>query len=193
MGIRSLLRKVFGRDRADQHDETPATSVPPQTAPEHATTPQEPRSVTLPSPTPGDDAAKRAADDLVAAAFDNPKVPQARTSKTLADVPTAGETRSRAATPAPVPEGEPAGTGSTGSTGDAEATAPAAAEAEAEAEQAPAEDVTAAADEAAEPEAPETETETPTPDAEAAVVGRTTSADEATEPEAAADDTDAVA
>jgi hypothetical protein len=84
MGIRSLLRKVFGRDRADQHDETPATSVPPQA---DRATPEEPPSVTLPSPTPAesateraatDTAAKRAADDLVAAAFDKLKVPNAR-------------------------------------------------------------------------------------------------------------------
>ncbi|MGW0465072.1 VWA domain-containing protein [Streptomyces sp. NPDC003027] len=97
--------------------------------------------MTVPSPTSGDDAAKRAADDLVAAAFDNPKVPQARTSKTLAEVPTAGETRARASTPA-------RGAGRD------------------EVEQTPAENVTAAADKTAEPDAPKA----PTPDAEAVLV-----------------------
>ncbi|MEV4944356.1 VWA domain-containing protein [Streptomyces sp. NPDC053755] len=58
-------------------------------------TPDGADSVTLPSPTPPDEAAKRAADDLVAAAFDNPKVPQARTST-------------------PARESVPAGTGSAG-------------------------------------------------------------------------------
>lgn len=107
MGIRSLLRKVFGRDRAEQHADSPATSVPAQGAPasrereEEATTPvaataAEPveaveavATVSTASASSGSvsgasalekDEAKRAADDLVAAAFDNPKVPAARTA-----------------------------------------------------------------------------------------------------------------
>ncbi|MGA5063532.1 VWA domain-containing protein [Streptomyces exfoliatus] len=60
-----MLRKVFGRDRED----TPATSVPPQT--------RETSSTSTTSDTP-EDAARRAADDLVAASFDNPQIPKAR-------------------------------------------------------------------------------------------------------------------
>ncbi|MFP1625911.1 VWA domain-containing protein [Streptomyces sp. 5K101] len=64
MGIRSLLRKVFGRDRAGGagREESAATSVPAQTErTEAAETP------TVPAQTAGDRAA-----DLVSAAFDNP-------------------------------------------------------------------------------------------------------------------------
>ncbi|MFD3566109.1 VWA domain-containing protein [Streptomyces sp. NPDC058667] len=61
MGIRSMLRKVFGRDR----EESPATSVPPQ-------------SRETPTPDTPEAAARRAADDLVAASFDNPQIPRAR-------------------------------------------------------------------------------------------------------------------
>ncbi|MER5886052.1 VWA domain-containing protein [Streptomyces sp. NPDC001941] len=76
MGIRSMLRKVFGRDRAERNEPAareaaaaPAPSVPPQT----------PREETTPAPAPtaaaGDPVrspVERAAEDLVAAAFDNP-------------------------------------------------------------------------------------------------------------------------
>ncbi|MFI1974577.1 VWA domain-containing protein [Streptomyces wedmorensis] len=65
MGIRSMLRKVFGRDR----EESPATSVPPQTRETPSTSPD----------TPEDDA-RRKADELVAEAFDNPQIPKARTA-----------------------------------------------------------------------------------------------------------------
>ncbi|WP_223831034.1 VWA domain-containing protein [Streptomyces venezuelae] len=75
MGIRSMLRKVFGRDRED----TPATSaVPPQTR-------ETPKSTTPDTP---EAAARRAADDLVAASFDNPQIPRAR-AKTRAAGPEA--------------------------------------------------------------------------------------------------------
>ncbi|MGW7431112.1 VWA domain-containing protein [Streptomyces sp. NPDC054861] len=156
MGIRSLLRKVFGRDRADQHVETTATSVPSQTASERAT-PDEAGSVTLPSPTPPDEAAKRAADDLVAASFDNPKVPQARTSSTRESVRTGG-TGSSSDTPQE-PETPTESTGVPAARDGAEAeeaAAEAPAEAEAE-ESAEAEAETSAEPEAAadEPEATE--------------------------------------
>ncbi|MEU5214927.1 VWA domain-containing protein [Streptomyces sp. NPDC020807] len=59
-----MLRKVFGRDREDT---TPATSVPPQT-----------RETTSEGSDTPEAAARRAADDLVAASFDNPQVPKAR-------------------------------------------------------------------------------------------------------------------
>jgi hypothetical protein len=67
MGIRSLLRKVFGRDRSERN-ESAAASVPPQT---ECT---EPATVTVPTPSP----AERAAADLVSAAFDNPPPKQSR-------------------------------------------------------------------------------------------------------------------
>ncbi|MFB9483231.1 VWA domain-containing protein [Streptomyces filamentosus] len=131
MGIRSLLRKVFGRDR----EESAAPSVPPQsrephdtsaeavgpagsaasadlatpaalpepetartepeaagpesvvaetvTAEQHpATDVPEPREAPKPAeaPEPSEAAARKAADDLVAAAFDNPQIPKARTA-----------------------------------------------------------------------------------------------------------------
>ncbi|MER8046794.1 VWA domain-containing protein [Streptomyces sp. NPDC094032] len=61
-----MLRKVFGRDRANDTEEpsAPATSVPAQSTP--------------PETTPEGTAAERAAADLVAASFDNPQVPGAR-------------------------------------------------------------------------------------------------------------------
>ncbi|WP_030752501.1 VWA domain-containing protein [Streptomyces griseus] len=132
MGIRSLLRKVFGRDRED----TAAPSVPPQSrephdAPEEAAEPAgpatsadlaapaslpepeaaatepeptgpeavvaerrpaadvpEPREAPEPdaTPEPSEAAARKAADDLVAAAFDNPQIPKARTAPAEAEV-----------------------------------------------------------------------------------------------------------
>lgn len=136
MGIRSLLRKVFGRDR----EESAAPSVPPQSREPHdspaeavepagpaasadpaapaalpepetartepeaagpesvvaetattetvtaeqrpATDVPEPREAPEPAetPEPSEAAARKAADDLVAAAFDNPQIPKARTA-----------------------------------------------------------------------------------------------------------------
>ncbi|MFF9913558.1 VWA domain-containing protein [Streptomyces sp. NPDC013457] len=73
MGIRSLLRKVFGRDRAEGQADTPATSVPSQASPSR-------QEDATPTPPPTQDEAQHAAADLVAAAFDNPKVPAARTA-----------------------------------------------------------------------------------------------------------------
>ncbi|WP_411574089.1 VWA domain-containing protein [Streptomyces fradiae] len=86
MGIRSLLRKVFGRDRDDERDAGTSTalpSVPPQA--ERTVPRDEPStSATVPSqqdrqdtdPTPEEVAA-----ELVAASFDDPKptIPPART------------------------------------------------------------------------------------------------------------------
>ncbi|MGW0698248.1 VWA domain-containing protein [Streptomyces sp. NPDC002867] len=77
MGIRSLLRKVFGRDRADGagREESAAASVPAQTertepATETATeTAKEPAKE--PATVPAQAAVDRAS-DLVSAAFDNP-------------------------------------------------------------------------------------------------------------------------
>ncbi|MER7832759.1 VWA domain-containing protein [Streptomyces sp. NPDC095602] len=71
MGIRSLLRKVFGRDREAEHDAVPSTpSVPPQA--ERTVSQDEPSA----APTPEEVAA-----ELVAASFDHPKptIPPART------------------------------------------------------------------------------------------------------------------
>ncbi|MGW6964005.1 VWA domain-containing protein [Streptomyces zaomyceticus] len=72
MGIRSMLRKVFGRDR----EETPATSVPPQTRETPSTSPAS--GSTSGSDSAPENEAQRAADDLVAASFDNPQIPRAR-------------------------------------------------------------------------------------------------------------------
>ncbi|MFF5635453.1 VWA domain-containing protein [Streptomyces sp. NPDC012825] len=75
MGIRSMLRKVFGRDREDAS----ATSVPPQSR-EETVEPAEP--VEAPETVaPQEEEARRAADDLVAASFDNPRVPGARSAE----------------------------------------------------------------------------------------------------------------
>ncbi|MFJ7628538.1 VWA domain-containing protein [Streptomyces sp. NPDC097595] len=89
MGIRSLLRKVFGRDRTEQDDPTTAT-VPPQGAHSSATEPEPdeaPVRISVPAPASSDEdteapssGAKAAnedakASDLVAAAFDNPATP----------------------------------------------------------------------------------------------------------------------
>ncbi|MCX2179273.1 VWA domain-containing protein [Streptomyces sp. SKN60] len=111
MGIRSLLRKVFGRDRANGAEsevpETAASVVPAQAtspeaepvkvdaepaaeavaetvaeaapvpAPVVAEAPAEPELAPEPEAKP-ETPAQRAAADLVAAAFDNPQIPQAR-------------------------------------------------------------------------------------------------------------------
>ncbi|MFD6329139.1 VWA domain-containing protein [Streptomyces niveus] len=102
MGIRSLLRKVFGRERAER-DESAATTVPAQTERTHQPEPSTPvtstpttttTTATVPAPakepspaaaakvtaeksttkteTPKRSEAEKA-DDLVAAAFDNPR------------------------------------------------------------------------------------------------------------------------
>ncbi|WP_406252723.1 VWA domain-containing protein [Streptomyces atratus] len=125
MGIRSLLRKVFGRDRAEQ--DAPTATVPPQTertapaesepesvkaaetatadepaaepAPVLETAPATKASVSVPAP-----ASPRSADDsglasdLVAAAFDKPSIPT---------VPSQGSARKPESTkPKPEPEAE---------------------------------------------------------------------------------------
>ncbi|MEU9099161.1 VWA domain-containing protein [Streptomyces sp. NPDC048361] len=88
MGIRSLLRKVFGRDRAERADAS-AASVPPQTertlesSGTPAATPATPAtsatsatSADTPSvPAPGRAGDLSAAEALVAAAFDGPRPP----------------------------------------------------------------------------------------------------------------------
>ncbi|MFE3247927.1 VWA domain-containing protein [Streptomyces sp. NPDC059209] len=133
MGIRSLLRKVFGRERAES-DESVATSVPAQTDRSHhsePTTPSASTTTTTPEtakvtakvpapakePSPAADevpaekpATKRRkteaekAEDLVAAAFDNPSVPAQtkREEPKTATVPAQAQP-----TPDPVAEPEP--------------------------------------------------------------------------------------
>ncbi|WP_411075413.1 VWA domain-containing protein [Streptomyces sp. cmx-4-7] len=72
MGIRSMLRKVFGRD----HEDASATSVPPQSREETVEPVEAPETVA-----PPEEEVRRAADDLVAASFDNPRVPGARSAE----------------------------------------------------------------------------------------------------------------
>lgn len=116
MGIRSLLRKVFGRDRDAERDESTDTpSVPPQA---ERTVPGDEPPATVPSqaerqaPTPEEVAA-----ELVAASFDNPKptIPTARadSSESPADEPPAAESPATAdpATTKPVaPDPDPVAT-----------------------------------------------------------------------------------
>ncbi|MFF8599375.1 VWA domain-containing protein [Streptomyces sp. NPDC015232] len=124
MGIRSLLRKVFGRDRANGAEiEVPATSVPPQgTSPEavaeptvkeptEAEAPAEPEPVVEPVVAPEPEAkpapetlAERAAADLVAASFDNPQIPPARRAE---PAPVVEEEPVAEPKPEPVAEAEP--------------------------------------------------------------------------------------
>ncbi|MFE5630262.1 VWA domain-containing protein [Streptomyces sp. NPDC056543] len=161
MGIRSLLRKVFGRDRAERQADSPATSVPPQAAPSR-------QEDAAPTPPPTKDEAQSAADDLVAAAFDNPKVPAARTAErpeaeeapAVAELPKQATTEPAKAAPAAE---EPA----------SEASAEAAPTAEEPVETVPATEEPATA-EAAEQVAAEPQTEAP----------------DASEPEAAAETAD---
>ncbi|MFK4224657.1 VWA domain-containing protein [Streptomyces sp. NPDC019890] len=100
MGIRSLLRKVFGRDRSERNESATA-SVPPQTER------TDPTKATVPAPSP----AERAA-DLVSAAFDNPapRVPAQSSSdptpQTRQATPDPEAKPAAAADPAPV-EPEP--------------------------------------------------------------------------------------
>ncbi|MFD3331043.1 VWA domain-containing protein [Streptomyces sp. NPDC058700] len=154
MGIRSMLRKVFGRDR----EESPATSVPPQ-------------SRETPTPDTPEAAARRAADDLVAASFDNPQIPRARaktpaagTKAAAAGAGTESDTAKTAApaetTPEPTePEGsdsataestEPEGSDSATASAAPEGSDSAAASTEAETETATDEEPVAAAEPAAE-------------------------------------------
>ncbi|MFF5274441.1 VWA domain-containing protein [Streptomyces sp. NPDC000133] len=150
MGIRSLLRKVFGRDRTEQDEPTTAT-VPPQT---ERTRPTESESVAVDEPVaetaPAVETASAAkvsvpapasprtlsgdsglATDLVAEAFDKASAPSPKPTHT---VPPQGSASKRVAAEAPA-KAEPAPT-------DAEAeveVAPVTAAAEVEAEIAPAE------------------------------------------------------
>ncbi|WP_411109498.1 VWA domain-containing protein [Streptomyces sp. c-19] len=206
MGIRSMLRKVFGRDRED----TPATSVPPQT--------RETSSTSTSSDTP-EDAARRAADDLVAASFDNPQIPKARararagapvtatapvtvdtaeaTEATEAEEPKATpvvEAEAEAETPvveAETPEPVKAEEPVSATAPEAETPEPVAAEesVSATAPGAEAEVAAAAAESASEPTAPVAEEEPVTPTAEA----ETELAPEAPEPEVTAEVEDAPA
>ncbi|MGW2474827.1 VWA domain-containing protein [Streptomyces sp. NPDC001665] len=117
MGIRSLLRKVFGRDRTEQDDPTTAT-VPPQGAHASATEPEPdeaPVRISVPAPASPDEDAK--ASDLVAAAFDNPATPTVPAQGKSPDVvaPETPEAEApvataepAAATEAPEPVAEPA-------------------------------------------------------------------------------------
>ncbi|WP_405759980.1 VWA domain-containing protein [Streptomyces sp. NBC_01420] len=91
MGIRSLLRKVFGRDRTELDEPTTAT-VPPQgersvpaesesvAVDEPAADGEPPVRISVPAPATSNEDAKASdedakASDLVAAAFDNPVTP----------------------------------------------------------------------------------------------------------------------
>ncbi|CAM5466205.1 hypothetical protein STANM337S_03109 [Streptomyces tanashiensis] len=176
MGIRSMLRKVFGRDR----EESPATSVPPQTreTPE-TSTPETPEARVTPEA-----AARRAADDLVAASFDNPHIPKARTADPE-DAVTAPATEPEGAVAAPAdqedPEPEAPAT-------QPEADAPEGAQAEADATPAEPETAVAADADASEP-APEEQAETEPvapaePEADAAEAPQAEADAPATEPEA---------
>ncbi|MGC4947407.1 VWA domain-containing protein [Streptomyces sp. DT224] len=183
MGIRSLLRKVFGRDRTDQDDPTTAT-VPPQgehagaTAPEPA---EAPVTVSVPAPASSDEDTKASgeatkardedakASDLVAAAFDNPSAPtvpaQGKGPVAETETPVAAEAPEAEASE-PVAEPETV----------AEAAAP---EAEPEAPEPAAE--AKAPEPVAEPEAPETEAAEPA--AEAIAAPEPVAATETPEPE----------
>ncbi|MFJ7195812.1 MULTISPECIES: VWA domain-containing protein [unclassified Streptomyces] len=189
MGIRSLLRKVFGRDRAEQ--DAPTATVPPQTertapaesepksvketetetadepAPVLETAPATKASVPAPaSPRSADD--NGLASDLVAAAFDKPS---------LSTVPSQGSARK----PEPTkPEPEPK----------EEAKAKEEAEATAEPEAPKAAEPKAEAVEAAEAEAVETPAEAESAVAEAKAEPEPVKAEAAAEPEPAAAEPD---
>ncbi|MFD7860802.1 VWA domain-containing protein [Streptomyces sp. NPDC059783] len=133
MGIRSLLRKVFGRDRTEQDEPTTAT-VPSQsertlaTEPESAGAPEpadeaasEPAPAaaraTVPAPASPErsTSSRDAASDLVAAAFDNPAAPApkpaptvpAQTERTSAPEAAEPEAASKAAEPETADAAEP--------------------------------------------------------------------------------------
>ncbi|MGW6398802.1 VWA domain-containing protein [Streptomyces sp. NPDC055134] len=182
MGIRNLLRNAFGRPRKSSRGDEAATAAPEATVPAPAgeTAPPAEAKAKVPAqstePTPAPSA--READDLVAAAFDNVKVPKPSS-------PVDEEATSAAAEPVTVAE--------------AEAVAEAAPEGVAEAEAEPvAERAEPAAETAAEPAAetetaaePVAEPETVTgPVAEAEVKAEADAAPEAaaeTKPEAEAE------
>lgn len=169
MGIRSLLRKVFGRDRSE-HNESAAASVPPQTER------TEPATATVPAPSP----AERAAADLVSAAFDNPPLKRAG----------AGSLPTQVSDSPRMPGSEGAGTGTEAGT-EAKASTPAEPETEALAATTAAESAEAQTAEVEDPAAPETEPlaeaepEAPSAGAETAVEAETEPLAKA-EPEAAA-------
>ncbi|MFE7578176.1 VWA domain-containing protein [Streptomyces sp. NPDC057521] len=175
MGIRSLLRKVFGRDRTDQDDPTTAT-VPPQG--EHAsataTEPDEaPVTISVPAPASSEEDEDARASDLVAAAFDNPATPtvpaQGKGPDAVAPEAPEAEAPVTAAEPeTPEPVTEP------------EAPEPVAV-AEAPAPVAEPEPVAETAAPVAEPEAPEAEA--PKPAAEAIAEPEPVVASETPEPE----------
>ncbi|MER6498901.1 VWA domain-containing protein [Streptomyces sp. NPDC001455] len=125
MGIRSLLRKVFGRDRAEQ--DAPTATVPPQTertapaesepvaapadepataeAPAGATDPAPKASIPAPaSPRSAEsDGSTGLASDLVAAAFDKASIPSFP-SQGSASKPKSDELNSNEPEPEPVSE-----------------------------------------------------------------------------------------
>ncbi|MFD7335099.1 VWA domain-containing protein [Streptomyces violascens] len=76
MGIRSLLRKVFGRDRAERAEPT-AASVPPQAerTPEAVEAPVTTDAAAPSIPAPAEEVVLSSAEELVAAAFDGPRPP----------------------------------------------------------------------------------------------------------------------
>ncbi|MER5275333.1 VWA domain-containing protein [Streptomyces sp. NPDC002809] len=146
MGIRSLLRKVFGRDRTEQDEPTTAT-VPPQgertratasesvTVDEPATEPAPAVKASVPAPASSEPALTTVsrstkddgglAADLVAEAFDKAATPAPRTTPT---VPSQGSgSRTKSAEPVSSPASD------TAAEAKAEAEAEAKAEAEAEA------------------------------------------------------------
>ncbi|MFE9368616.1 VWA domain-containing protein [Streptomyces sp. NPDC006711] len=137
MGIRSLLRKVFGRDRTERAEAT-AASVPPQTeraeaagvaspasvpsqaegaeAPSSASVPSQAErtletgtsgTASVPAPARGDDLTPAQA--LVAAAFDGPRPPAQASDTPASDTPSAGTpvADTPVADAAPEPEPEP--------------------------------------------------------------------------------------
>ncbi|MFK0101167.1 VWA domain-containing protein [Streptomyces sp. NPDC091040] len=164
MGIRSLLRKVFGRDRTDQDDPTTAT-VPPQG--EHASAtasePDEaPVTISVPAPASSEEDEDAKASDLVAAAFDNPATPT---------VPAQGKGPDAVAPEAPEAEAPVAA---------AEAEAP---EPVAETEAPEPAVVTEAPEPVAEPEAPEAEAPKPVVEAEAPAAGPKTAVEPIAAPE----------
>ncbi|MFI6049627.1 VWA domain-containing protein [Streptomyces violascens] len=76
MGIRSLLRKVFGRDRAERAEPT-AASVPPKAerTPEAVEAPVTTKAAAPSIPAPAEEVVLSSAEELVAAAFDGPRPP----------------------------------------------------------------------------------------------------------------------
>ncbi|MET8402564.1 VWA domain-containing protein [Streptomyces sp900116325] len=186
MGIRSLLRKVFGRDRTEQDEPTTAT-VPPQT---ERTRPTESESVAVDEPAaetaPAVETASAAkvsvpapasprtlsgdsglATDLVAEAFDKASTPSPKPTHT---VPPQGSASKRVAAEAPA-KAEPAPAAAEVEVAAAEAeveVAPVTAAAEVEAEIAPAEVKAEAEPATAEPKTETTPATEPEAEAEIA-------------------------